>query len=174
MITKALVKVLIPVQRKLRLLFIVVFLLGIAVGASLSALVQNSLFTWICSASFGQASFLGLAVVLTGPLLVSFLAFYFTVPILILPIAFMKAVIFGFCGCCILFAYGDAGWLVRLLLLFSDSTMLTALCWYWLKHLDGTRFGLKQNTLLCLLSALIIGITDYMYISPFAAILLQR
>ena len=174
MFTKAYAALSALVQRKLRLLFIILFLLGIVAGAGIATQVRSSLYVWIYSAGCSGVSFLGLAVVLLLPLLVSFSAFYFDAPILVLPIVFLKASVFSFCSCCVLFAYGDAGWLVRLLMLFSDSVMLGVLCWYWLQHLDCKRFELKQNTILCLLVAVMIGITDYMYISPFTAMLLQR
>ena len=174
MITKAFGKFSSLVQRKLRLLFVSFFVLGIVFGICLSGMVHNSLHSSVYTAGRADISFWGLCVVLLMPLLASLVPFYFNIPILVLPIAFFKAFIFGFCSCCIAFAYGDAGWLVRSLLLFSDSTMLIVLCWYWLTHLDGNRFRLKQDTFLCLCVALVIGITDYMYISPFAALLLQR
>jgi hypothetical protein len=162
------------VKRKLRMLFVLFFLLGIVFGTYLCGIADYSLSSWVYTAGMPRISFWGLCVVLLIPLFVSFAAFYFDVPILILPIAFFKAFIFGFCSSIIVFAYGDAGWLVRFLLLFSDSAMLIVLCWYWLTHLNGERFRLKQDTFLCLCIALAIGIMDYMYISPFTASLLQR
>lgn len=174
MFTKAVGNVSELLQRNLRLILFVVFLSGLLLGGLLSRLAGSSLLVLVFAAGEDTASVLGLAAVLLVPLLISFFVFYYNVPVLVFPIAFIKAVIFGFCSCCIMFTYGDSGWLVRSLLLFSDSMMLVVLCWYWIRQLGNGRLRLKQNTLLCSYLAVLIGMVDYMYISPFAAMLLQR
>lgn len=173
MFTKAYRALTVLLQRRLQLLFAVVLMLGFFIGAYISRMVPNSFLNLIYTNGDRAVSLWSLAVVLLLPLLISFVAFYFRIPILILLIGFLKAITFSFCSCGILYAYGDAGWLLRFLLLFSDSTMLFLLCWYWLRHLEGNRLRLAQDTVLCIFGAILIGIIDYMYISPFTAMLLK-
>lgn len=172
MYTKAFRVISALLQRKLRVIFAVILIVGILAGVRLSYAADDSILTLASVSGNTGLTFWGIAAVLLLPLLISLCAFHFNIPILILPIAFLKSAAFGFCSCCVIFAYGDAGWLVRFLVLFSDSAMFVVLCWYWFSHLEGVRTRLRQDTVLCFVLAVVIGMFDYIYISPFLAMLL--
>ena len=62
---------------------------------------------------------------------------------------FFKAFSLGYCisGVCIL--YGSAGWLVRLLLLFSSTVSAPVLYWFWLRHISGAKKHLWLDFMIC-------------------------
>lgn len=155
------------------LFLLLVYMCGLFGGAHVASTSLRTLTPVLFSVSNSGASAIGLVCVLLIPLLLSVLAVYFSIPAAILPICFFKAFAFGYCSCGILLSFRSAGWLVRLLLLFSDSLMLMPLLWLWLCHIKGSRIRLKRNTMVCLLTALAIGAVDYMYISPLLALLLK-
>lgn len=119
------------------------------------------------AAAFCRVSIVGLAAVLLFPLIVSAVAVYMAVPAFVLPICFLKA----FCYGCVLFvssaAFGNAGWLMRILLLFSDSCMMVPLHWFWCRHLSGRRDSLKRDLTVCVVLAAFIGSVDYFLVSPY-------
>ena len=172
MYTKAIQFLSFFLQRKLRAIFTIILAIGILLGARLSYAASSSVNNLTCMAGNGTLTLLGLIAVLLIPLTLSLIVFCLRIPLLILPIVFLKSVAFAFSCCCVMLAYGDGGWLVRFFLLFSDSAMFVVLCWYWLSHLDGSNCRLKQNTIICFGLAAVIGIVDYIYVSPFWAMLI--
>ena len=124
------------------------------------------------TAVYNHITLFGLAAVLFLPLIASAAAVYLGAHILIFPICFIKSFAFGVCLCGVSVAFGSAGWLVRVLLLFSDSCMIVVLLWFWYRHLTGDRSVLRRDTVLCAAVALFVGLVDYLFVSPFFAGLL--
>ncbi len=155
-----------------RLVF-TLFITGLLLGVFIARNSIASLSQIVLTTSHFSATVSGLIASLCLPLLLSVIAVYYSFPAAIVPICLIKAFAFGYCSCVVLLSFQCAGWLVRLLFLFSDSLIVVPLLWFWLRHIDGTKVHLKQDTVLCLLAALIIGFLDYVCISPFLALLLQ-
>lgn len=156
-------------QRKLRQIFIGVFICGLLFGGCIARLGFH-IPICLSDTRVPGAAFL---VALGLPFLASYVVFQFLKPALVLPICFLKAFSYSYFGCGILLQYGSAGWLIRLLLTFSDGLALLVLCWYWLRHIEGNRFLLHRDTAVCAGIVLVIGVVDIMYISPFLALVLQ-
>lgn len=154
-----------------RLLVIIFWLTGLLAGlyfTSSTTAYSTSLMRSVCQ---DRLSIVGLFLVLTFPLLISAVLLRFFKPVWILPLVISKAFTYSFCLNAIMLAFGDAGWLTRWLLLFSDSCIVVLLLWFWLRNSSGTSIDCKSDLVLCsILSALIIAV-DYYIVSPFCVIL---
>ena len=130
----------------------------------------------VASGSFGPVfqqaadlspSFFSIISVLFLPLVISLLALFAGWRWVIFPLAFLKALSFAYVGWSILAAFGSAGWLIRLLLMFSDCTTVPLLWWFWNKALTLEFDALVPASFSAALTILGIGILDYGVISPF-------
>lgn len=121
-----------------------------------------------------RVSIVSLFLSLLLPLLFSVLAVYIRKPKLLLVICFLKASLFAFTSCQIMMAYSGAGWLVRLLFLFSDICMVPAHYWYWSRHVGGEGLGDWSDAAACAAYAVFIGSTDYCLVAPFLAQLISN
>ena len=154
-----------------RFLIILFWLIGLL--SSLYFTLETTAFSsaLMRSVTEDRLSIIGLFLMLTFPFLISAVLLRFTRPLWILPVVFFKAFIYSCCLYGLTFAYGDAGWLVRWLLLFSDSCVVVLLLWFWLRNASGDLVTYKSDLLLCcFLSVLIIGV-DYYIVSPISVIL---
>ena len=141
----------------------------------------------ICVTRFSEASFLSLthrvihsSVSVVGLIACNILPFLFAAIAVFLscrwalyPICFVE--FFLHCW----FAFGvmtvdqTSGWLLRLLLQFSDGCLLPMLCWFSLRHVSDCGSHWKQDFCLCLLAVLMAGIFDICVITPFLASLIN-
>lgn len=114
-------------------------------------------------------SFFSIISILLLPIALSMAAVFAGHRWLLFPLAFLKALTFAYVGWSVLSTFGSAGWLIRLLLMFSDCASVPLLLWYWSKALDSEFDALIPTTVSALLTVLGIGIVDYGVISPFLA-----
>ena len=107
------------------------------------------------------------------PFFVFYICLRYSAVFMISSIAFLRAFMFMYCYGGISLAYGDAGWLIRYLLLFSDYFTVPLLIWYAVKRLRQN--GSKKDPYLriCLLSIVVVRCIDSFVISPFAWRLLK-
>lgn len=93
--------------------------------------------------------------------------------LLCLPIVFVKACSFGYCLYTISIAFGSAGWLMRLLYLFSDACCVVVLLLFVFKHPQkrAERYGRELWVCTGVLSAM--ACIEYFLLSPFAVMLLN-
>lgn len=145
---------------------------GIAFGLAFALYTQPYTASWMRMAVFGRVSIVGLACILLGPLYLSAAAVFFHRPGWIYVIATVKGISFGFGIYVFTAVCGSAGWLMRLLVAFSDSAMLVPLFLFWIRHLEGSHRYLKHDLIFCTASALLIGAADYFIISPYTAAIL--
>ena len=113
----------------------------------------------------------GLLFVILLPFLFSVLSMRYLTPLLFIPLAFADAFIFAYCSYCIQFSFGNAGWLFRWLLMFSDSCMSVTLLLFWVRNIDQTYHSRKDLGIFFIISCLI-GFIDYFAVSPFLSELL--
>lgn len=130
-----------------------------------------SLMRMVC---FNCVSIVGLATILILPLLISAVAVYFSKPAVIYLLSAFKAFSSGYCIYGTLAVYGSAGWLIRLLLLFSDTCITVVLMWFWIRHISGSKRALTADTAVCTVLAGLIGIIDYTVVSPFLVTLVDH
>lgn len=138
---------------------------GLVLGAVLPA--NDFLVSAMRRAAAGPVSITGLLAAILLPFLFSAFAVYSSEFWLLIPIAFIKAFLFSFSGAAVIYSFGQSGWLVRLLLIFSDSLMLPFLWWYWLQALSFGKTRFLFNSICVLIAAFIIGSLDFTVISPF-------
>ena len=154
-------------RRNRCLLLALWFLWGLISGAVLSA-AANSIASLIPAAVIRPGSISGLLTVVALPFLMSFFAAWIQWPWLLYPIAFFKAFLVSFLGLGVLCAYGSAGWLIRLLLLFSECCTLPLLILCWIRLLSGQGRRLLPAAS-AVFTASLIGSFDYCIVSPFLA-----
>jgi hypothetical protein len=123
------------------------------------------------SVKFSRTSFLTLVIIIYLPIVLSYIiqkhfGFYFLIPLVI-----AKAFSYGFCFLGIAFTYADSGWLVRLLLLFSDTAGVLCLLLMWFSYVGESEDKRKRITLLCILCVLPVVLLDFFCISKYLGML---
>ena len=100
------------------------------------------------------------------PLLFSGLAVYIKRPVLLIPVAFWKALFFSYVASGMIAAWGSAGWLMCILAMFGSFSGLSVLWWYWLRHIGGEGFS-GRMFFLALGAMILLSWLDLVLISPF-------
>ena len=101
------------------------------------------------------------------PVLMSVLAVYAEKSWLLLVICFLKAFSFAYVSYFVTRTYGSAGWLIQLLVMFSDCISLPFLWWFWCRLLTSTQKISFSTVFPGTLGAIAIGVLDFKVISPF-------
>lgn len=140
---------------------------GLVTGVVTSYFAGNSFFSLMRSVISSPVSIVGLLSAMLLPLLFSAFAVYISSPWLLIPTVFLKGFFYAYLCFGILLCFGDAGWLIRLLLIFSDTLMLPVFWMYWIRGLRGGRSDLLIRTAPAFSTALLIGSIDFSVISPF-------
>ncbi len=154
-----------------RVLVAVVWISGLILGIFLSRPISSDTFALIRTIRYSQTSFLRLFLFLVFPLILSVAVVWLRVPILILPLVFIKAVCFALCASVIILAFDDAGWLLSRLYIFSDTFAVIVLLWFWNRYINGWTFKLKTDFVLCFIVLFIICCIDSLFVSPFTSML---
>lgn len=145
------------------------FLSGLCFGALTSFDASHYFIPAMRVASKDCVSIIGLLSALLLPFLFSAIAVYIKKPALLYLIAFCQAFLLAFVGAGVLLSFGSAGWLMRLLMMFSGILFLPLLYWYWLKNVTAS-FGLLHSGVLILLPGMLaISLIDYYYVAPLLA-----
>jgi hypothetical protein len=157
--------------RKLRIFLLAMFwVCGLEFGDFVFRFTGSNLVSQMPLAAMRQPSIFGLLTSAFIPFLFSAFAVYISAPGLLFVIAFVKAMLFGLVSAAVCAAFGSAGWLVRVLLLFTDLCSVVFLYGYWLRHITGFRHFSAGSFAGYLLLVTGIVLADFYYISP----LLQR
>lgn len=120
-----------------------------------------------------QVSIVSLIIAISFPLLLSAIAVFCSGPWLLIPIVFGKAFLYAFVCAGVLNSWGSAGWLLQLLLVFSDTLMLPVLWLFWLRTCRHTGKGIIPGIILAASAGLLICSIDFRFISPFLTDLLS-
>lgn len=121
-----------------------------------------------------QASSLGVSLknlmIANGlPFLLFAFAVYIRQPGLLPVLSFGKGCLFAYVSMGTLVAFGSAGWLVRLLLMFSDLFLTVLLYFCWQRYLSGQeRFSALHWGAVAAL-VFLVGAVDYCWIVPILA-----
>ena len=151
----------------------VVWSLGLLLGAVFSPGPGNALFALAHWEGSSRVPLISHLATVSLPLLLTAYVVSIRKPHFLLVISFIRAFQFTFCGGFIYSLYGSAGWLVRLLLQFTDIFSVPILCWFSLRHISGDRGLNKKDFRISLALTLIVGCIDYFAISPFFARLID-
>ncbi len=145
------------------------WILGIVFGVGASYCASHSLSSLMRMTANSPVSIFGLLSAMLLPLLCSAFAVYISCPWLLIPTAFLKAFLYTYFSFGILASYGSAGWLIRLLLIFSDTLMLPVLWLFWLRGIQWGRVDFLYRLIPAVSVVFLIGSIDYSIISPFLA-----
>lgn len=140
-------------------------ILGLLLGILFAFWAGDSVTSLMRGSIYASVSIVDLLAISLLPLLLSALTVLVSEPAFLCLIHFAKALSYGFCACAVSLAFGDAGWLVRLLLLFSDSMMFPALILFGLLSLKDSVFALKRTGWF-VAYATAVAVIDYCYIYP--------
>ena len=146
---------------------------GSAFGAFLSTQTEHASLSLMHTAAESGVSIVSLLCVVLLPFLFTVFAVYIRRFWLVIPICFWKVFSFAYLYCAVLFSYGSSGWLVGILLMFSDILALPVLCWFWMRVLRSGRADWIRNScgVFLLLSGIVI--LDSSYLSPYLVFLLS-
>ncbi len=125
------------------------------------------------SALLAPVSIVGLLSIWTLPFLLSAFVVFLGRPLWLLLICFSKAFCYAFVSLGFFLAFGTAGWLARILLLFSDWVCMPLLYWFWQRSLSGRRRPSRWDVAALLSVMLLVGSVDYRVIAPLLARLIE-
>ena len=149
------------------------WILGMILGSLGAIYGESTLVVLVRQGVCSELSFTGISVVTMLPFLLSAFAVTFSEPWLLLLISTLKAFSFSFCAWGVCLTFGQSGWLVLILFLFSDIALIPLLYFYWLRHIKGTIPPSFWELPLFLAIALLIGSIDYRFVSPFLSTLMH-
>lgn len=159
-------------QRKADTVFLALFWsAGLFAGCVFYRNTGDSTVSLMCGALNGAVSIVSLLSVILLPFLLSAFAVYLSRPSFLFLIAFAKAFSLAFVSAGLLSAFGSAGWLARLLLMFSDCCTVPLLWLYWLRYSGKSRKFSPKGTCGTILLVCLVGIFDFYYVSPIPAML---
>lgn len=156
-------------RRERTMILAFVWILGFLLGSCSFALADNLFSSLMRGMSLDSVSIVNLLWPVLLPFLFSAFAVFISQPWLLLPVGFLKAFSFSFVSMGVIFCFGSAGWLFRLLLMFGDLLSVPLLFWYMRRHFAADpRFSAPECMVVFSL-CLLIGSIDYGYILPFLA-----
>ena len=151
-----------------RTLLSIVWFSGLICGCLLALAQPKESIEFVGSIYQVNISIPGLLLSLFLPFVFSVLVVWMRLPILLLPIAFIKSICFSFCTSCLILAFGNAGWLLYRFYVFSDSFAVVILLWFWNRRICESAHNLILETLCCFLALFCVFFIDLNIVSPFA------
>lgn len=148
------------------ILFSLVWLCGIFGGINVALTNSDFYISLMRSVITKPVSIVGLLVSVFLPLLLSFLLFVSCKSAWFSLVCFYKAVSYGFSGMLLSIMFGSAGWLSRMLFLFSDTVGIVLLFWFWVRRVIFSNEKLMVDTYTYLCIAMITAGFDRLFISP--------
>ena len=146
--------------------------LGIALGC-LAANASAAILVELIRSSIGtDLSIIGALTVAVLPFLLSAFAISFDQRWLLLLISIGKAFSFSYCAWGVCLAFGQSGWLVLILFLFTDLFLVPLLYFYWLQHIRGDRTPKVWELPVFLAAAIAIACIDHRFVAPFLTTLM--
>lgn len=149
-----------------------VWILGLICGAGCGYRWDASLVPLMRGCLYDTVSIVCIFSLLCLPFMISLLASFWNVRGLIYLIAFGKAFLFSFVSLGIFLSFGSAGWLVYLMLMFSQMCSLPVLYWFWIYCLNHRQGPSSLEVFILLSLFFLIASVDSVYVMPFLASLI--
>lgn len=166
---------LLHIDRKMEMFFLALFACcGAVLGVIVSFSSEPYISLMMRMAASSRVSIFGLMLSAIIPFLVTVVAYCFSKPSLFFPISFFKAFSYTLAMCSVRTAFFQAGWLVCMLLLFSDTAAILLLYWYWIRNIHGFRDSALTEMLFCIAVTLIVAVIDYIWVFPFLMALINN
>ena len=148
------------------MLFLGVWVIGLVFGFVVAMAIPVENLSLIRTIRNSGVSFAGLAVSVLLPFAVSVVAAWLRLPLIILPVTFVKAFAYSFCATGLMLSFGDAGWLIYKLYLFSDSCMCIGFIWFWNRNICQITDGWKRDAVPYLLLSVFVFCIDFSFVIP--------
>ena len=145
------------------------WMLGLLLGLFSAVYSGSDVLSLMRGALDSRMSIVGAAAAVIFPLIVTWFAASFSIPMLLPFLAFFRAYICSFCACCYFRVFGSAAWLAQFLFLFSEILTTVPLLWLWFRYLCGNIRSFKVEFFLISIYFSFIGYLNYSRISPFLA-----
>lgn len=146
---------------------------GMLLGRYLASTVAERSSTLVLLACIKRNSPIGLLAVIIVPFFISAVICKYFNALWIYPVAFIKAIGFGFCGYAVCLSFGDAGWLIRQLLMFTDCVSVLLLLWFWVRCITKNKRTVKLDLVVSFPILVAVSCFDYMVISSYLASLIN-
>ena len=150
-----------------RVLISLLWIAGLILGCCLALFQSETTLLFIRQISRQRMSVVVLTISLLCPFVISYFAFRLRLWFVIYLIVFIKATCFSFCALCLEIAFGDAGWLVYRLYLFSDSCCVIILMWFWNHCIAIDSEKLNRSFYFCFAMIAAVCFMDFIIVSPF-------
>ena len=140
---------------------------SLVLGTFLAAFADSSAFSWMRLAIYSRLSIVCYLVAQFLPLLIAAYAVVISKLWLLHFICSCKLFSIAFMGSLIWIAFGSAGWLIRLLFLFSDILLVPVLFWFCFRRVMAYRNGSKRDFGICICVITVVSLINLLFISPF-------
>ena len=154
-------------RRHIKLLLALSWLLGLGAGGLFFRYAGEPMISLMPLAASSQLSIVSLFLSTSLPFLLCAYFAHCHKPRLVMMVCFGKAFAYGFVLCGILAAYGTYGWLIRLLLLFTDSLASVMLYGFAHRHASSPLPVPRRSLVCCELAIGVLVFLDFSYVSPF-------
>jgi len=153
--------------------FSLCFIFGLALGALFAAGSDSYLYSLMRQCACRPMSIVTSLILAVFPFLILAYGAWIHRKEILLWMAFLSAFSYGFFGCLLLGAFGSAGWLLQILIQFTQSASLPMLCWFSLRQLEGKQESLLRDHIICIITVSALALFDLFVVSPFVAELIE-
>lgn len=143
-------------------------MIGLSAGIYTASTLSLSTLSFIRLILYDRTSIAVLIVTRFLPFLAAFIVCLLSRPIFVIPITFIKAFSFAFSAFGIVLAFGNAGWMMRWLLMFSDSFSVLLLAWFSIRNLSDNQKSLIKDFAACFLATMFFCVFEYFAILPLS------
>lgn len=158
-------------NEKNTILIFLACLSGLILGTVFANFAGNAYIGLLVRSVSTPVSFAGLCISAVLPILLAVFLERFGFAKYLWMLCFWKAFLLGACSFGCYLAFGSGGWLVRMLLQFSDLLLFPVLVWLCLRSGKGKNGALLQMPWVCIVIAVAVCFIDFAYISPFVSAL---
>ena len=149
------------------------WILGLCIGFVYSLHISADSLSFFHLIPYNRASLMSLLLIIILPFVISAILIYYSKPFFLFFIVLFKAFCFSFCSCSIIITFGWAGWLIRWLLLFSDSCSVVLWLWFLFRYSVNTTSCISTDLFLCITASVSVGCFDSCILAPFSVLLLN-
>lgn len=158
-----------PFCRNKREVLAFIWMAGILLGSAMSYFSGVARSCCVDVNAFCHPVFSSFLLTLILPLFLSVIAVYFVKFYVLLLVVLMKSFLFSFAAMWCICAFGNAGWLVCIFILFADVMAMPSLWWFWLQTVSADRETVLRACFVSGCSILLIASYYYSMVTPFFA-----
>ena len=143
------------------------WIVGWVGGIATAVYCRDCLVQMTSTVVYSHVSISGLLIAGFLPLLFSSFAVSFSESWILPIVGGVKVFSFGFCACAVGMTFGQSGWLIRMLLLFTDCFTVPAFYFFSLRHISGRTSRVRRDIAVFFAFITVVCLIDYSLVSPF-------